>query len=192
MSNNLNPDKALIFRIVHRDNVPWVLDNGMHCRHSPVQALHYRTIGNPDLIEKRQHREVPIPPGGSLSDYVPFYFTPYSPMMLNIKTGYGGIIPAFVFADRHAYLWSANFYSELNDLQHIDWMLLQNRDFKRDPDDPGKVERYQAEALVYRHLPVAAMIGAVCYTQTVETQLKHMLDERGLNFQVVTQPGWYF
>ncbi len=213
MSNNLNPDKALIFRIVHRHNVPWILDNGMHCRHSPVQATHYRTIGNPDLIEKRQHREVPIPPGGTLSDYIPFYFTPYSPMMLNIKTGFGGITSApneeivifvsslrklaelgqaFVFADRHAYLRRADFYSELDDLQHIDWTLLRNRDFKRDPDDPEKVERYQAEALVYQHLPVAAMIGAVCYTRAVETQIKQMLDERGLNFQVVTKPGWYF
>jgi len=188
MSNNLNAEKALIFRIVHRDNVPWILENGIHCANSAVQAPSYHTIGNPDIIEKRQHREVPVPPGGNLSDYVPFYFTPYSPMMLNIKTGYAGVakVPneeivifvsslrklaelghAFVFTDRHAYLWSADFYSDLDDLQHIDWALLRNRDFKRDPDDPEKVERYQAEALVHQHLPVAAMIGAVCYTESV-------------------------
>ena len=28
---------------------------------------------------------------GTLNDYVPFYFTPFSIMMYNIKTGYGGI-----------------------------------------------------------------------------------------------------
>ena len=50
-----------------------------------------RNIGNPDLIDKRSRRVVPIPPGGTLSDYVPFYFTPFSIMMFNIKTGYGGI-----------------------------------------------------------------------------------------------------
>ncbi len=213
MSNNLNAKKALIFRVVHRDNVPWILENGLHCANSAVQAPSYHTIGNPDIIEKRQHREVPIPPGGTLSDYVPFYFTPYSPMMLNIKTGYAGVakVPnkeivifvsslhkltelghAFVFADRHAYLRSADFYSDLDDLQHIDWTLLQNRDFKRDPNDPEKVERYQAEALVHQHLPVAAIIGTVCYTQTAETQIKQLLGEHGLDFQVVTKPGWYF
>jgi len=26
MSTNLNPEKALIFRIVHRDNLPWILE----------------------------------------------------------------------------------------------------------------------------------------------------------------------
>jgi hypothetical protein len=28
---DLNPQKALIWRIVHRDNLPWILDNGLHC-----------------------------------------------------------------------------------------------------------------------------------------------------------------
>lgn len=28
---NLNPEKALVWRIAHRDNRPWVLDNGLHC-----------------------------------------------------------------------------------------------------------------------------------------------------------------
>jgi hypothetical protein len=27
---NLNPQKALIWRIVHRDNLPWILDNRWH------------------------------------------------------------------------------------------------------------------------------------------------------------------
>ncbi len=29
--SSLNPEKALIWRIVHRDNLPWILDNGLHC-----------------------------------------------------------------------------------------------------------------------------------------------------------------
>ena len=39
MSVNLNPEKALIFRIVHKDNVPWILDHdGLHCRNWPEPA----------------------------------------------------------------------------------------------------------------------------------------------------------
>ena len=37
-SASLNPQKALIWRIVHRDNIPWILDNGLHCGNSLVQA----------------------------------------------------------------------------------------------------------------------------------------------------------
>ena len=121
--SNLNAQKALIWRIVHRDNLPWILDNGVHCRNSATQAPNYVNIGNEELIDKRAHRVVPVGPGGTLSDYVPFYFTPFSPMMYNIKTGYGGIRKRsneeiiilvsslhrvhqmgvrFVFTDRHA------------------------------------------------------------------------------------------
>ena len=121
----LNPDKALIFRITHRENLPWILRNGISCRSGNAQDPNFRRIGNPELIEARRDRPVPIPPGGTLADYVPFYFTPFSPMVLNIKTGYGGIPQQanddivilvfslrraeqdglrFVFTNRHAYL----------------------------------------------------------------------------------------
>lgn len=30
---NLNPEKALIWRIVHRDNLPWILDTGVYGSH---------------------------------------------------------------------------------------------------------------------------------------------------------------
>ena len=53
-----------------------------------AQISHYR---NPELIDKRSRRVVEVGPGGTLSDYVPFYFTPFSIMMYNIKTGFGGV-----------------------------------------------------------------------------------------------------
>lgn len=51
--NNLNPEKALIWRIVHRDNAAWILDHGLHCsnakdRHAPGWV----SIGQAELIEK--------------------------------------------------------------------------------------------------------------------------------------------
>jgi len=85
--NDLGPEKALIFRITHIDNMPWMLINGLHCRNSPDRDPNFVEIGNRDLIGKRASRVVPIHPGGTLSDYIPFYFTPCSPMLLNIKTG---------------------------------------------------------------------------------------------------------
>lgn len=163
--SQLGPEKALIFRITHIDNVPWILDHGLYCRSSSICDPDFRMIGNPELIERRRHRLVPIPPGGLLSDYVPFYFTPSSIMLYNIKTGWGGVtqVPqreivvfvtslrilatrgiAFVFTDRYAYLEAANdhFYSRLEDLERIDWAIVSTRDFRADLNDPGKKERY--------------------------------------------------
>jgi hypothetical protein len=85
MSENLAAERALIFRIVHRDNVPWIMANGMHCRNSPTTNPNFVAIGNQDVIDRRQFRAVHCSPFGTLSNYVPFYFTPFTPMLMNIK-----------------------------------------------------------------------------------------------------------
>lgn len=171
---DLNPERARIFRIVHVANIPWILDHdGLHCENSTIKDPNYVNIGNLSLIDKRGRRIVPIAPHGTLSDYVPFYFTPFSIMMYNIKTGYGGITRrdnqdivmlvssiqrlrelelAFIYTDQHAYAVATEFYDRSDDLGQIDWPLLQRRDFKTDDTDPGKQLRYQAEALVYQFL----------------------------------------
>ena len=66
---SLNPEKALIWRIVHRDNLPWILDNGLHCGNSAVKAPDWVNIGNPELIDKRANHPVPLPPGGLLATF---------------------------------------------------------------------------------------------------------------------------
>lgn len=210
---NLNPEKALIWRIVHRNNLPWILRNGLHCGNSDVQAPDWVNIGNPELIDKRANHPVPLPPGGFLNDYVPFYFTPFSPMIYNIHTGRGGIqqrpneeivilvsclhhVAAqkrpFLFTDCHAYYQWANFYSNLADLDKIDWPLLQARNFRRDPEDPAKFERYQAEALIHRHLPINGLRGIVCYTDNLKWGIEQQLQAYNLNLQVHARPDWYF
>ena len=129
MSVNLNPEKALIFRIVHVDNVPWILDHdGLHSRNWPEQNPNYINIGNP----------------------------------------------------------------EVERLDQIDWPLLRSRNFKTDDMDPGKQLRYQAEALVHRHAPVAALQGIGCSDEAVRDHLTGWLSERGLKIPVKTTPSWYF
>lgn len=87
----LGPESAHIFRITHIDNVRWMLRHGMRCRSSSTQDPNFKRIGNPELIEKRRTHIVSVAPGGLLCDYVPFYFTPWSIMLYNIKTGYNGV-----------------------------------------------------------------------------------------------------
>jgi hypothetical protein len=211
---DLTPSRAYIFRITHIDNVPWILANGLHCGRSNVCDPGFVQIGNPDLISKRTTRAVPIPPGGTLHDYVPFYFTPLSPMLYNIKTGWNGITRrpmreivifvssllaltdngvGFVFTDRHAYLSLAQFSSRVEDLAGwIDWQILQARDFARDPNDLGKFERYQAEALAHGHVPLAALTGVVCSGTEEEARVRNIVQNAGVQLSVASRPTWFF
>lgn len=210
---NLNQEKALIWRIIHRDNLQWVLQHGLHCGNSAQHAPNWVNIGNPELIDKRARCAVPLPPGGFLNDYVPFYFTPFSVMMRNIRSGRGGVQQrdndeivilvsslqhaaqqglTFLFTDMHAYYRWATYYNNLIDLNKIDWKLLQARDFKRDENDPAKFERYQAEALIHRHCPVSGLIGIVCHSEKGKIQIEAQVQAQRLILPVHARPQWYF
>lgn len=54
MAITLNSDKALIFRITHIANVPWILRNGLHCKNAEITDPNFVSIGNPELISKRE------------------------------------------------------------------------------------------------------------------------------------------
>ena len=213
LNKTLNPEKGLIFRITHRDNVRWILQNGLHCQSSGIADPDFVSIGNPELISVRRDREVDIPPGGTLADYVPFYFTPCSPMLLNITTGYRGIQKRskaeivvlvsslaalqsngvrYVYSDRHAYLRAATFFDDATRLGTVvDFGPLQRRDFRLDPERPEKVERYQAEALAHRSVPVSALRGIGCYTPDIKDDLEATCSDVGVKINVVVRTEWY-
>ena len=211
-SLTLSQEKAWIFRITHRENVPWILENGMHCRNGRFNAQ-YKNIGNVDLIDKRSRRLVKMLPGGTLNDYVPFYFTPYSIMMFNIKTGYSGVtrVPnddivifvsslphlqsqgvRFLFTNQHAYPIMAKYFSDLEQLGEIDWATIKERDFRHDPDDPGRKERYQAEALVWKHVPLESFLGVCCHSDAIQQEIESEIAQRHVALKVAVQPNWYF
>lgn len=208
----LNPERALIFRIIHRANLPWVLQHGLHCGNSVTRSEHWVSIGNQELIGKRAHWPVTAAPHGVLNHYVPFYFTPFSPMMLAIKTGWNGVqrhspqdivilvsslrrVAAlgltWLFTDTHANNSTVNYFNHLDDLPRLDWRILQARDFKRDPDDPAKFGRYQAEALVHLHCPLEALSGVVCFDDHGKIAAQQAVSAVGATLQVIKQPSWY-
>lgn len=206
------PERALVFRITHRRNIPFIARNGLHCSSSTVIDPQFVQIGSADLISKRERHPLPLPYVGVLGDYIPFYFTHSSMMLFNIITGknvprqskedivflvgslrkfVSDAIP-FVYTDRHAYLANPQFSNTLDDLNRIDWDILQRRDFQRNGNDPTKTSRYQAEALVHRHLPMHGLLGAACYTASVTEEVRHHFAAAGIPTRVATRSEWYF
>ena len=189
--NELTPERALIFRLTHADNLSWILDHGLHCKASDVLDPNFVEIGNEDLILKRPT---------------------CSPMLYNIRTGWNNVtrrppgelvllvtslrilaahgVP-FVFSDRHAFLHFAKFSSSLDDLDSLAWDYWQRRDFQRDADNPQKVERYQAEALVYRHLAVERIAAIACSDEPERVRIGELVRNRGKQIEVVCRRQWF-
>ena len=207
----ISRERALLFRITHIQNLPWLLRNGLHVA-SGRRNPDFVPIGNPDLIGSRKRRAVPIPPGGILDDYVPFYFTPYSPMLLNILTGWGDlqsrnreeivfVISSIaklqehgaecILTDSHALSREAQFSPSPAGLDRIDWDLLRRGSLKRDQNDPGRLARYQAEALVHRHVPVSALVGFAGATGEVIQKIRSLAANADIILPVAERLGWY-
>lgn len=147
-----------------------------------------------------------------MNDYVPFYFTPFSPMMLAIKTGWNGVQQhrprdiqilvsdlrrlsalglTWLFTDTHANNGVVRYFQRMEDLAQLDWRILQQRDFRRDPDDPGKFGRYQAEVLVHRQVPLQGLSGIVCADDDGKMLVEQAVAAARVQLQVATRPGWY-
>jgi hypothetical protein len=78
-----------IYRFIHFDSLRVCLQRGgLHApNHTPEDGLLYRTIHNEDIQRERQVTRIPCGPGGTVHDYVAFYFGYLSPMMFQLKTG---------------------------------------------------------------------------------------------------------
>jgi hypothetical protein len=86
----------------------------------------------------------------------------------------------------------AEYFDDASKLGEVDWPLLRSRNFKTDPDDPGKQGRYQAEALVHKHVPVEALLGIACYDDSSKAKLEAQTRRRNSPVTIKAVQGWYF
>ena len=202
-----------IFRIIHYKNLPFILENGLHCPNSDIKDENFVPIGFPSLIASRNETVIPLAPGGTLSDYIPFYFTVKSPMLYVIaqgndpeviKTPQKEIIYlvssleklqenncSFAFTDRHAKLAYTKFYNSLEDIDKLNWEIIRSADWGRQHGVERK-EIKQAECLVHQFMPVEALIGIGCKDQEIADLINAELLKKQKNIPIKIKPDLYF
>ncbi len=208
------PDIVKLYRIVHIDNVEYLLTHGMFTRHHAQADPDYINIGDSGLIEQRNDYPVPInPPNGTLGEYIPFYFGILSPMLLNIKTGFRGITQRpqsnivyivcrankiiehcdnWCFTDGHAKNAITEFYNDENSLEEVDWNIVSERYWSNTEDDFDRMRRKQAEFLVKEHVPVQCISSIVVLNQQISNLVQAILDRLGLEIPVHVNPNNQF
>lgn len=208
------PNIVSVFRIVHIDNVEYLLMHGMFHRNHPQADPNYINIGDSTLIAQRNDYPVGVnPPNGNLGEYVPFYFGPLSPMLLNIKTGYRGITQRpqeeivyivcrvnsiveaceeWCFTDGHAKNNITEFYNDLQYLSEVDWNMVFEKHWKNTEEDFDRMRRKQAEFLVKHHVPVSCISGIVVFDETGKTFVEGVVTRLGLEIPVLVNPNNQF
>lgn len=165
-----------IHHITHCSNLSKIIISDGILSGNELEQRHITpaNIGHSSLKQRRSQYEVPIPPGGTLNDYVPFFFATRPPMIIAISKGsvidYRGaqreiiylvsstlkIVKAgcaWCFTDGHAIEAMTEYYNDLERLREIDWIAIAAWDYRPTATDPDKERKKQAEFLVYSHVP---------------------------------------
>ena len=91
----MNLSKVNIYRMLHIENIPHILANGITHKGSPNANPNFVGIGDISLISNRNTRQVNVDNGNTfnpietitLGDFIPFYFGVKMPMLYVIQHG---------------------------------------------------------------------------------------------------------
>lgn len=167
-------------------------------------------IAYTDLKERRGATVVKVCKGGTLNDYVPFYFAPRSPMLFAISKGRVENYPEgqepvvylvstvqtvanaklpFAFSDGHPVITFTKVFDDLTKLSCVDWNLMNEKYWNDTVSDGDRKRRRQAEFLVHDALPFPLVREVIAMTDATAKRARAAL---GPSVKVSVQPGCFF
>ncbi|MCC6289533.1 MAG: DUF4433 domain-containing protein [Chitinophagaceae bacterium] len=200
-----------MYRIIPLTNLEAILEHGIFCKNDKtIDPAIFVSIGNREVIEQRGRAVVKCYPDTYVNDYVPFYFSVRTPMLFNIKTGWG--VPKYpqenivylcysisdlatenyqwCYTDGNAAKEISKFYTELNQIKtNIDWRAINTRDFSRDRDT---IRKKHAEFLVKGHVPNSLIKRIVVLNNDKKMEVEGILKQKRIDIPVTFNPQYYF
>ncbi len=202
---------ATILHFTHRGNLrPIFAEGALLCHaHAPCN----NDIGDQGIKSRRSTTRVPVPPGGFVGDYMPFYYAWRSPMLYRkVREGLDqddivyfvaestDVVAAghnCVITDGNAGSYITNFYPAklLEQVGEgiVDWKVMRSFMWTSTPEHGDRMRRRAAEFLVPERLPLELVSGIVVRTDSVDFAVRDLLARSGsTSIPTSTQSGWYY
>lgn len=208
------PQPTPIIHMTHVDNLQSILARGGLSSTAALIAagMAHTNIAYNSIQQQRAAKVVPCGPGGSLHDYVPFYFTRKSPMLYTINRGNvpcaGGqeniihlVMTAqraaarrlgFAFTDGHGIMSYTDFYDDLDDLDQVDWDMINAIYWHDTAEDGDRKRRKQAEFLIRDHCPWNAISHIVVRSSARAAQVAGIIAHQPHQPEIAVRPKWYY
>jgi len=207
-----------IYHITHVDNLSSIIgDGGLWSDAERIRrGLVHQNVGLTEIKQSRlSERAVHCHPGTMVGEYVPFYFCPRSIMLYLLYRGNrqgltyaGGQRPIvhlvadleetvewaneqgvrWAFSTRNAGTAYADFFSDLDDLDKVNWNAVEATDFRDFVIKDGK----QAEFLLFERFPweLIKTIGVI--NDPVAGQVQAALGTHVSRPRVEIRREWYY
>lgn len=185
-----------VYHFTYFTNLDHIIKHGLLSTNlKKKQNLTHENIANNDIQHRRSEMKVPCGPGGVVHDYVPFYFTKRSPMLLNvIKTknvDQEGIIYLAVpidFVKKSSVVFtnsSANtltppmFYSDPSYLKELNWDIINKQVWVPKPD--SLKQQKMAELLIHDKVSITDISYIVVWGEDMKKHVNMLLANNGIH-----------
>lgn len=195
------------YHFTHIDNLKSILENGFLCTNEKDRlGISHQDVANGNIQGRRHNMNIPIQPGGTVHDYVPFYFCSRNPMLLGVTNSKNIDQPFLIFlaipidrileddvlfTDASANtLIPPNFYSEPKMLLELDWTEIDSPKW-----GTNKMHERMAEALIYKQVPLDWITNIIVWNQHFHTEVTRLLEEynvKGIRVQYEPLNKKYF
>lgn len=204
-----------IYHFTHMGNLPSIIASGaIVCdRICQASGVTCREIAYSSLKQRRMMTTVEVAPGGTLGDYVPFYFGTRSPMLFTYKNGnvtgkpenqdeiiylvssveyVAGRGLAFAFSDGHPIVEPKAFYNDLSKLNEVDLALMEQTYWFDTNSDPDRKRRRQAEFLVHQHFAWDDVAAIGVRTAAMQNWVQETMRNARHQPPCAIRPTWYY
>lgn len=200
-----------LHHITHIDNLLNIIEHGiLSSNERQCRNITHANIAYSDIQYRRSTMSVPCGSGGVVHDYVPLYFCKRCPMLYVVNrriTPQNKIIyfefPIQILAEYNSVFTDAsantvlppNFYIDHSNLANLDWGAIDTLDWGPYCEPTGEIKkRKQAEALIYRILPLIFLKKIIVYDRNCKNQVDEITEEYGINIPTIIsgQRDYYF
>ncbi|QXA21575.1 Uncharacterised protein [Lelliottia amnigena] len=185
-----------VYHFTYFTNLEQIIKHGLlSTNNKEKQNLAHENIANNDIQHRRSEMRVPCGPGGVVHDYVPFYFTKRSPMLLNViknkNIDQEGIIylavpievvekSSVVFTSFSANtLTPPDFYSDPADLKELNWDIITRQIWVPKPD--SLKQQKMAELLIHNRVLISDISYIVVWDAEIKQCVSNLLTNNGLH-----------
>lgn len=207
-------NRVWVYRMIHYQNLDYILQNGIYYRNSTNFDPNYVNIGSTEIINHRDTVQVKCYPDTIVNAYVPFYFGRRTPMLYKIKTGNGvlrrpqeeiiylacnfkELIESelqWCFTDGNAARTITEFYNSIDDLDKLDWHSIQSTEWtdNNSDGDHDRMRKKHSEFLVKDHVPVELIRWIIVLTNERKQYIEALAQQYELNIRVYIDDNFKF
>lgn len=199
-----------IYHFTHIDNLSDLINTGaILCKNKMTNSNSaYKSSAFDSVQQQRHSYKVPVPPSGTIHDYVPFYFNSLSPMLYTIKNGnidgvkmqdlvfFKSTVQTaeaagckFAFTDGHGIMMLSDYYNDLADLDKIPWNVV-NAKFWNDFPDGSRLR--QSEFLVYEKFDWELVETIGVYNSDMLSKVTSLIGLGQYKPSIEVKHNWFF